>query len=88
MRLAVHSDNGTATIEVDDDGPGIPANDLPQIFERFRRGRGATTGTGLGLALCQEIAVRHHGRIALESAPGAGTRVTVTLPLADAGPGA
>ncbi|TMB15185.1 MAG: HAMP domain-containing histidine kinase, partial [Deltaproteobacteria bacterium] len=87
VRLAVRSDDGTATIEVDDDGPGIPATDLPQVFERFRRGRGATAGTGLGLALCQEIATRHHGRIALESAPGAGTRVTVTLPLADAGAG-
>ena len=84
VRLAVHSDDGTATIEVNDDGPGIPATDLPQVFERFRRGRGATTGTGLGLALCQEIATRHHGRIALESAPGVGTRVIVTLPLADA----
>src|SRR5204862_274284 len=84
-RFAARSDDGTATIEVDDDGPGIPATDLPQVFERFRRGRGATAGTGLGLALCQEIATRHHGRIALESAPGAGTRVTVTLPLADAG---
>ena len=84
VRLAVRSDDGTATIEVNDDGPGIPATDLPQVFERFRRGRGATTGTGLGLALCQEIATRHHGRIALESAPGVGTRVIVTLPLADA----
>src|SRR5207249_5402137 len=85
VRLAVRSDDATAAIEVNDDGPGIPATDLPQVFERFRRGRGATAGTGLGLALCQEIATRHHGRIALESAPGAGTRVTVTLPLAPAG---
>ena len=87
VRLAVRSDDATATIEVNDDGPGIPATDLPRVFERFRRGRGATTGSGLGLALCREIATRHHGRIVLESAPGAGTRVTVTLPLADA-PGA
>jgi len=85
VRLAVGSEDGSATIEVNDDGPGIPATDLPQVFERFRRGRGATAGTGLGLALCQEIATRHHGRIALERAPGAGTRVTVTLPLAPAG---
>ena len=84
VRLAVRSDDATATIEVNDDGPGIPATDLPQVFERFRRGRGATAGTGLGLALCQEIAARHHGRIAIESAEGAGTRVIVTLPLADA----
>src|SRR6266480_7847172 len=84
VRLAVHSDDGTATIEVNDDGPGIPATDLPQVFERFRRGRGTTTGTGLGLALCQEIATRHQGRIAIESAPGVGTRVIVTLPLAAA----
>jgi len=84
VRLAVRSDAGRATIEVHDDGPGIPAADLPQVFGRFRRGRGATTGTGLGLALCQEIATRHQGRIALESAAGVGTRVIVTLPLADA----
>src|SRR5437870_3786422 len=84
VRLAVRSDDGTATIEVDDDGPGIPATDLPQVSERFRRGRRATSGTGLGLALCQEIATRHLGRIALESDPGLGTKVIVTLPLADA----
>jgi len=84
VRLAVRSDDGTATIEVKDDGPGIPAADLPDVFERFRRGRGATAGTGLGLALCREIATRHHGRIAIESAPGVGTRVIVTLPLAAA----
>ena len=82
VRLAVRSDDGTATIEVNDEGPGIPAADVPGVFERFRRGPGATAGTGLGLALCQEIATRHHGRIAIESAPGVGTRVIVTLPLA------
>jgi len=87
VRLAVRSDDGSATVEVYDDGPGIPAAELPRVFERFHRGRGATAGTGLGLALCQEIATRHRGRIVLESASGAGTRVTVTLPLADAGAG-
>ncbi len=83
VRLAVRSQDGAATIEVNDDGPGIPAADLPRVFERFHRGAGTTGGTGLGLALCQEIVIRHHGRIAIESAVGAGTRVVVTLPLAD-----
>jgi signal transduction histidine kinase len=85
VRLAVGRHDGHATIEVQDEGPGIAADDLPHVFERFRRGRGAiTSGTGLGLALCREIVVRHGGEIALDSRPGAGTTVRVTLPLSTA----
>jgi signal transduction histidine kinase len=86
VHLCVREEDGLARIEVRDGGPGIVAADVPGVFERFRRGRSATAGTGLGLALCREIAARHRGQIALDSAPGSGTTVTVTLALAGAGP--
>jgi signal transduction histidine kinase len=81
VALVVRSVDGTATVQVNDTGPGVPEADLPGVFERFRRGESATAGTGLGLALCREITSRHGGNIVLESAAGAGTSVTVTLPL-------
>ena len=82
VALAVGTANGTATLEVRDEGPGISPEDFPLVFERFRRGRSPTAGSGLGLALAREIAARYRGQIALRSTPGAGTTVTVTLPLA------
>lgn len=85
VEIAVRTHDSAATIEVRDRGPGIPPGDVPHVFERFHRGRTATAGTGLGLALCREIATRHGGEIVLDSTPGAGTTVTVTLPLADGG---
>ena len=61
-------------------GPPIPAEHLPRVFEIFFSTK--PSGTGIGLALCQRIVAEHGGTIALESSAGAGTTVTVTLPLA------
>ena len=83
VRLSVRPDGGSAAIVVSDAGDGMPAADAEGLFERFRRGRTAAAGTGLGLAICREIASRHGGGIVLRTAPGAGTTVTVTLPLLD-----
>jgi signal transduction histidine kinase len=71
-------------VEVGDTGEGIPAADLPRVFEQFYRGEKsrsrATGGAGLGLAIARAIVVAHGGQIGAESAPGQGTRVFFTLP--------
>jgi len=74
---------GAAVLEVEDHGIGVPAADLPHLFERFHRAGnvGATAGTGLGLAGARQIVEQHGGTIAVESREGAGTTVTVRLPL-------
>ena len=71
---------------VRDTGTGIPPAELPRIFERFHRVEGAGgrsyEGTGIGLALVQELVKLHHGTIAVESMLGEGTAFTVTIPIA------
>jgi two-component system nitrogen regulation sensor histidine kinase GlnL len=66
-------------VEVDDDGPGIPAEDLENIWTPFFSRK--ATGTGLGLTICHKIVSEHRGMIKVESDPGHGTRFTVLLPL-------
>jgi len=69
-------------LEVCDTGWGIPADELPRIFERFYRGRRAQQhpGTGLGLAVVERLVQIHGGRVRVESQPGRGTCVRVHLP--------
>jgi PAS domain S-box-containing protein len=71
-------------VMISDQGVGIPADDLPHIFERFHRGRnvqGRIAGTGLGLWGSRRIVEQHGGTIAIASVEGSGTTVTVRLPL-------
>ena len=73
-----------ATLAVKDEGVGIPANDLPHVFERFRRAAnvvGRFGGTGIGLAGACQIIEEHGGRIDVQSEEGRGTTFTVRLPL-------
>jgi signal transduction histidine kinase len=74
------------TIRVTDTGIGIPARDLPHVFDKFYRVQGTPThgisGTGLGLAITKSIVETHDGRIRVESVEGAGTTFVVELPLA------
>ena len=72
------------TIGVRDDGPGIPKEDMPRIFERFYRAdksRGGARGSGLGLAIAKEIVEAHGGTIAASSQPGHGSCFSIFLPV-------
>ncbi|HEX4092774.1 MAG TPA: ATP-binding protein [Trebonia sp.] len=73
-----------ATLTVSDTGIGIPADELPHVFDRFWRGRAAarTSGSGIGLAIAAELALAHGGTLTAASEPGQGTAVTLTLPRA------
>ncbi len=75
--------HGQVCVEVSDTGSGIDPDDLPHLFERFYRGRGARSvrGTGLGLSIVKEIVDLHGGAITVHSEVGVGTTFTVTLPL-------
>ena len=80
---------GTAAVlRVKDTGTGIPGEEIPRLFERFHRierARGRThEGSGIGLALVQELVKLHGGSVAVESIVGAGTTFTVTVPLGSA----
>ena len=84
VRLDVSVANGHAAVVVTDSGIGIPAGELPHVFERFYRGdaaRRAAEGAGLGLAIARWIADVHGARIDIASEPGAGTRVQMTFPV-------
>ncbi|MDX2185682.1 MAG: ATP-binding protein [Opitutaceae bacterium] len=76
---------GEVEVSVADNGTGIPANDLPHIFERFYRvdkGRSRETGgTGLGLSIVKHIIQLHGGRVSVDSTLGKGTTFILTLPL-------
>src|SRR5271165_1123185 len=71
-------------LQVSDTGPGIPADDLPRIFDRFWRGQQAAqvSGSGIGLAVAAELAQAHRVRLTASSEPGRGTQMTLTLPRA------
>lgn len=86
VTLALYRDAQTARILVTDNGPGIPAEDLERIFDRFYRvdkSRARTGGgAGLGLSIVLWIAQAHGGRVEVDSLPNVGTTFTVHLPLA------
>jgi two-component system OmpR family sensor kinase len=76
-------DGAIARVEVIDEGPGIPPELLPHVFERFvSGGKGGGGGLGLGLYLAKRIAGVHGGDLSVDSQPGKGARFTLTLPLA------
>jgi signal transduction histidine kinase len=85
IHLSLERADGMAKIEVRDTGYGIPAGDLPYIFNRFFRvrnnGHEKVEGNGLGLAIVKSIIEQHGGQVTVESEPGSGSCFTLTLPL-------
>lgn len=83
-RLRVGTENGSAVLQVEDTGVGIPPEALPHVFDRFFRAEPSRSkhveGVGLGLALAKWIVEQHHGQIHAESMRERGSRFTVRLP--------
>ncbi len=81
LSIRMESAGGSAEVRVADNGPGITAENLEQIFQPFVSTKGK--GMGLGLAICREIVEGHGGRLEVESTPGLGATFIVRLPLFD-----
>ncbi|NMH98439.1 SpoIIE family protein phosphatase [Pseudonocardia acidicola] len=88
ITVTVRGDADAAVLEVADTGAGIPADELPRLFERFHRVPGSrgrsVEGSGIGLALVHELVELHGGHVTVESVVGAGTTSTVRVPLGSA----
>ena len=85
IAVVLRQDGDRAVLAVRDTGTGIPAAELPNVFQRFHRVRGARgrsiEGSGIGLALVQELVKLHGGEVAVASESGAGTTFTVSIPV-------
>ena len=86
VEVGLHRTGDSVRLSVRDRGIGIPAAERTAVFSRFRRGEQAQArgirGTGIGLAIVDQIAVAHHGRVEVESEPGEGSTFTMVLPVA------
>jgi two-component system OmpR family sensor kinase/two-component system sensor histidine kinase BaeS len=89
VTLSAAPDDGVVKVSVSDTGSGVPAKDLPYIFERFWRGDRSRSraggGSGLGLAIAKQLVEMHRGTVSVESTPGKGSTFGFTLPVADGG---
>ena len=87
ITISLSEEQGHARLEVLDDGPGIPKDAIPNLFDRFYRVDGARStrgnGSGLGLAIVKWIVKQHEGEVTVDSGLGEGTVFTVMLPLSD-----
>jgi len=85
IQVSVASEGGQVVVTVEDDGIGIPQDDLPYIFDKFYRVESPETegivGSGLGLSMVKTIAEKHQGRIWAESDLGLGSTFSVVLPV-------
>ena len=80
---SISYDNGQVVVRIRDYGPGIPEDEIPLVKKKFYKGSSKARGTGIGLAVSDEIVEMHGGTLVLENAEGGGTLVTVSLPAAN-----
>jgi signal transduction histidine kinase len=83
IEISVCRCDNTATISVQDSGPGIPDDECASVFDKFVQSKSTTAsagGTGLGLSICREIVSLHHGDIHAEPTHGGGALIRVALP--------
>ena len=82
ITISTGSNGAGACLEVVDNGPGIPTQELQHVFDRFWRGANGdkASGSGIGLAVVAELVAAHHGTVTAGNVPGGGARFTVTLP--------
>ena len=78
----MHFEDDQVVVRIRDFGPGIPEDELPLVKKKFYKGSSSVRGTGIGLAVCDEIVEMHGGTLTLENAEGGGTLVPVRLPAA------
>ena len=81
VEIGLERDNGAVRMRIADNGPGIPPDELPMVFERFYRSKSARAGgSGLGLSLCKEVVRMYGGDITVANRKGGGCEAIVTLP--------
>jgi signal transduction histidine kinase len=80
VRVGIDVSAGSVFVDIDDNGPGIPEDEVPRLFHLFASSKGAR-GTGLGLAVSRKIIDEHGGEIQVENRPGAGCRFRLTWPV-------
>lgn len=78
---SIHTEADQVVVRIRDYGPGIPEDEIPLVKKKFFKGSSKARGTGIGLAVCDEIMEMHGGSLILENAEGGGTLVTIVLPV-------
>ena len=81
ITAAMCLEEDAVTVRIRDFGPGIPEEELPHIKKKFYKGSSKARGSGIGLAVCDEIVTRHGGTLTLRNAEGGGTEAVISLPL-------
>ena len=82
IEASMSYEEGQVVVRIRDYGPGIPEDEIPLVKKKFYKGSSKARGTGIGLAVCDEIMEMHGGSLTLENAEGGGTLVTIALPAA------
>ena len=83
ITASISREDPYVVIRIRDFGPGIPEEELPHVKMKFYKGSSKARGSGIGLAVCEEIVTMHNGTLDLENAEGGGTLVTTRLPIGE-----